>query len=103
MKKIVLSLLTAFVAGTLFVGCGGGEPRSIGELRKLPMSELKDTFETCKKGWGNGKFDDDIKTLQKDENYVITNWQGAGVIQDTSKYSKEFVECARIFKIIYKL
>lgn len=100
MKKIVSSLVVASLAGFIFFGCSS-EPKSVEEFKKLSKDELENLFAICQKNGNSGKFDSDKKTFREDGNGNL-DWDSVGEIQNTSKYSKDFIECGRLFKAIYR-
>lgn len=102
MKKVLTSFALAGALGIALVGCGG-EPRSVEELSKLSEEELNKMFETCQEKLRNKEFDNDQDKVQKNEKellseYLIMNWELVSDIKNTSPYSKEFIECGRVYK-----
>lgn len=99
--KILTSLALASLMSLYFVGCSS-EPKSVEELSKLSKEELDKLFETCVKNAKSGKFDKDKEKAKQNKvgggGFGSVNWQTIGEIEDISSYSKEFVECGRIFK-----
>ena len=106
MKKIFLALVLTGLSGFVLLGCGG-EPRSVEELQKLSKTELEELFTTCQKDGNAGKFDKDKKKANENETelqekYGILGWNAIAEIQNTSNYTKEFIECGRIYKALYE-
>ncbi|MCH5323054.1 MAG: hypothetical protein J1E31_05720 [Helicobacter sp.] len=88
-NKILTSLALASLMSLYFVGCSS-EPKSVEELKKLSKEELGKIKRSCEEKEISGKFNEDYKKVGMGSNVKA-------VEENPSNFSKEYVECVRVY------
>lgn len=92
------TLLSATLLLTIY-GCSSA-PKSVEEFAKLSKEQLHEMYAQCQTKLKNKEFQNDLDTLKTiSQNTNFLGWKHIGQIsdEDINQYSKEFIECGRIY------